>query len=329
MTPDDVVWTFETLKKSHPFYNAYYANVVKAEKTATHEVTFTFNQTGNRELPQIVGQLPVLPKHYWTGRNAKGQPRNFAETTLEPPLGSGPYRVGNVSPNRSVTYERVPDYWGQDLPVNVGTNNFDQMRFEYYRDGTVALEALKGDRVDFRIENSAKNWATEYDIPPVRRGDLKKEEIRTMNPAGMQAFVFNTRRGKFKDARVREAFNWAFDFEWMNRNLFYGSYTRTGSYFANSELAARGLPEGRELAILKQYEDKLPPEIFTEVYENPKTDGSGNNRDNLRRAAGLLLEGALLLVLFECKCFPLSFGTAKGIWLQASSAMSSAQSTRV
>lgn len=290
VTPDDVVWTFETLKKSHPFYNAYYANVVKAEKTATHEVTFTFNQTGNRELPQIVGQLPVLPKHYWTGRDAEGQPRNFAETTLEPPLGSGPYRVGKVSPGRSITYERVPDYWGKDLPVNVGTYNFDEMRFEYYRDGTVALEALKGDRVDLRIENSAKNWATEYDIPPVRRGDLKKEEIRTMNPAGMQAFVFNTRRDKFKDARVREAFNWAFDFEWMNRNLFYDSYTRTGSYFANSELAARGLPEGRELAILKQHEDKLPPEIFTEVYENPKTDGSGNNRDNLRQAAGLLKE---------------------------------------
>jgi len=290
VTPDDVVWTFETLKKSHPFYNAYYANVVKAEKTATHEVTFTFNQTGNRELPQIVGQLPVLPKHYWTGRDAKGQPRNFAETTLEPPLRSGPYRVGKVSPGRSITYERVPDYWGKDLPVNVGTYNFDEMRFEYYRDGTVALEALKGDRVDLRIENSAKNWATEYDIPPVRRGDLKKEEIRTMNPAGMQAFVFNTRRDKFKDARVREAFNWAFDFEWMNRNLFYESYTRTGSYFANSELASRGLPEGRELAILKQHEDKLPPEIFTEVYENPKTDGSGNNRDNLRQAAGLLKE---------------------------------------
>jgi microcin C transport system substrate-binding protein len=290
VTPEDVIWTFETLKKNHPFYNAYYANVVKAEKTAAHEVTFTFSESGNRELPQIVGQLPVLPKHYWAGKDAKGNQRDFSETTLEPPLGSGPYRVGNVSPNRSVTYERVADYWGQDLPVNIGTNNFDRMRFEYYRDGTVALEALKGDRVDFRIENSAKNWATEYDIPAARRGDLKREEIRTMTPAGMQAFVFNTRRDKFKDARVREAFNWAFDFEWMNGNLFYGSYTRTGSYFENSELASRGLPEGRELAILKQHEDKLPPEIFTEVYENPKTDGSGNNRDNLRRAAGLLKE---------------------------------------
>lgn len=288
VTPEDVVWTFETLKKSHPFYNAYYANVVKAEKTAEHEVTFTFNQTGNRELPQIVGQLPVLPKHYWTGKNAKGETRNFAETTLEPPLGSGPYRVGKVSPGRSITFERVPDYWAADLPVNAGTNNFDKIVFEYFRDTTVALEALKGDRVDFRIENSAKNWATEYDVPPVRRGDLKREEIRTMNPAGMQAFAFNTRRNKFKDARVREAFNWAFDFEWMNKNLFYDSYTRTDSYFANSELAAHGLPQGRELAILKEFEDKLPPEIFTEAYENPKTDGSGNNRANLRKAAALL-----------------------------------------
>ena len=290
VTPEDVVWTFETLKENHPFYNAYYANVVKAEKTADHEVTFTFNQTGNRELPQIVGQLPVLPKHYWTGKNAKGQPRNFSETTLEPPLGSGPYRVGKVSPNRSIAYERVPDYWGKDLPVNVGTNNFDRISFEYYRDTTVALEALKGDRVDFRIENSAKNWATEYDTPAVRRGDLKKEEIRTLNPAGMQSFAFNIRRDKFKDPRVREAFNWAFDFEWMNKNIFYSAYTRTDSYFANSELAAQGLPEGRELAILKEFEDKLPPEIFTEAYKNPKTDGSGNNRSNLRQAAALLKE---------------------------------------
>ncbi|WP_293212932.1 extracellular solute-binding protein [Parvibaculum sp.] len=290
VTPEDVVWTFETLKKSHPFYNAYYANVVKAEKTADHEVTFTFNQTGNRELPQIVGQLPVLPKHYWTGKNAKGEPRDFSQTTLEPPLGSGPYRVGKFSPGRSIAYERVPDYWGKDLPVNVGANNFGRIVFEYYRDTTVALEALKGDRVDFRIENSAKNWATEYDIPAVRRGDLKKEEIRSLNPAGMQAFAFNIRRDKFKDPRVREAFNWAFDFEWMNRNIFFGAYTRTDSYFANSELAAHGLPEGRELSILRQYEDELPPEIFTEPYENPKTDGSGNNRDNLRRAAALLKE---------------------------------------
>lgn len=290
ITPEDVIWTFEALKKNHPFYNAYYANVVKAEKSAEHEVTFTFNQTGNRELPQIVGQLPVLPKHYWTGKTSTGAARNFAETTLEPPLGSGPYKVSNVQPGRSITYERVKDYWAKDLPVNIGANNFEKMRFEYYRDMTVALEALKGDRVDLRIENSAKNWATEYDIPPVKRGDLKKEEVPSLNPQGMQAFVFNIRREKFKDSRVREAFNWAFDFEWMNKTLFYGQYTRTGSYFANSELAATGLPEGQELSLLRKFENELPPEIFTEPYRNPSTDGSGNNRANLRKAAALLKE---------------------------------------
>lgn len=290
ITPDDVIWTFETLKKNHPFYNAYYANVVKAEKTAAHEVTFTFNQTGNRELPLIVGQLPVLPKHYWAGKTAKGTERVFAETTLEPPLGSGPYRVANVSPGRSITYERVEDYWAKNLPVNAGLHNFDRIRFEYYRDTTVALEALKGDRVDFRMENSAKNWATGYEVASVRQGNLIKAEIPDENVSGMQGFAFNIRRDKFKDARVRAAFNWAFDFAWMNKNLFYGQYTRTDSYFANSELASRGLPDGRELAFLKEYEDSLPPEIFTEPYNVPKTDGSGNNRSNLRKAAQLLEE---------------------------------------
>lgn len=290
ITPEDVIWTFEQLKKSHPFYNAYYANVVKVEKTAEHEITFSFNQTGNRELPQIVGQLPVLPKHYWTGKNAKGEQRDFSATTLEPPLGSGPYKIERVSPGRSITYRRVEDYWAKDLPVNIGTNNFDAMRYEYYRDGTVALEALKGDRVDFRVENSAKNWATEYDIPAVRRGALKMEEVRSLNPQGMQAFAFNLRRDKFKDPRVREAFNWAFDFEWMNKNLFYGQYTRADSYFSNSELAAQGLPEGRELSLLRELEEDVTPDIFNTPYRNPVTDGGGNNRGNLRKAAALLAE---------------------------------------
>ncbi len=290
VTPEDVIWTFDMLKKNHPSYNAYYANVTKAEKSAEHEVTFTFNQSGNRELPQIVGQLPVLPKHYWTGKTARGEPRDISRTTLEPPLGSGPYKVANVSVGRSITYERVPDYWGKDLPVNAGSNNFGAVRFEYYRDSTVALEALKGDRVDFRLETSAKNWATEYDIAPVKRGDLKTENVPSLNPAGMQGFAFNIRRDKFKDVRVREAFNWAFDFEWMNKNLFYGQYTRTNSYFANSDLAATGLPKGPELAILNRFKDDLPAKIFTAPYKNPATDGSGSNRANLRQAAALLKE---------------------------------------
>lgn len=288
--PEDVIWTLEMLRTHDPFYGAYYANVIAAEQTGEREVTFRFDEKGNRELPQIVGQMPVLPKHYWEGQDARGRDRNFAETTLEPPLGSGAYRVAAVAQGRSITYQRVEDYWAKDLPVSIGQNNFDRIRFEYYRDGTVALEALKGNRLDFRLENSARNWATEYDIAAVRRGNLKKEEIPSLNPQGMQAFALNIRREKFQDPRVREALNWAFDFEWMNRNLFYEQYTRSYSYFSNSELAATGLPEGRELQILEEFRDRLPPEVFTEEYKNPVTDGSGNNRTNLRRATQLLQE---------------------------------------
>ena len=288
--PEDVIWTLETLKKNDPFYGAYYANVTSAEKTGEREVTFRFDMKGNRELPQIVGQMPVLPKHYWEGKDARGRDRNFAETTLEPPLGSGPYRVGAVATGRSITFERVDDYWAKDLPVSIGQNNFDRIRFEYYRDGTVALEALKGNRLDFRVENSARNWATGYETAAVQRGELKKEEIPSLNPQGMQGFAFNIRRDKFKDPRVREAFNWAFDFEWMNKTLFYEQYTRSYSYFSNSDLAATGLPEGRELEILEEFRSQLPAEIFTQEFRNPVTDGSGSNRANLRRAAQLLEE---------------------------------------
>ncbi|MDO8839141.1 MAG: extracellular solute-binding protein [Parvibaculum sp.] len=290
VTPADVIWTIETLKAQHPFYTAYYANVIAAEQTGPREVTFRFNQTGNRELPQIVGQFPVLPKHYWTGTDAKGRPRDISLTTLEPPLGSGPYRVGTVAPGQHITYERVEDYWGRDLPVNVGANNFDRIRFTYFRDTTVAFEAFKGGQIDLRIENSARNWATEYDIPAVRRGDIKRDSLPSLNPQGMQSFAFNLRRDKFKDIRVRRAFNYAFDYEWVNKTLFHGQYTRSGSYFANSEMAATGVPDGRELEILETVRALVPPEVFTETYANPATDGSGNNRANLRRATELFAE---------------------------------------
>ncbi len=290
ITVDDVIWSFEALKKTHPFYNAYYRNVVSAEKTGDDEVTFRFDQTGNRELPQIVGQLYVLPKHYWEGTDARGNKRDFAASTLEPPLGSGPYRVRDVQPGRSISYERVPDYWGADLPVNVGQNNFDEMRFEYFRDMTIALEAFKADQFDFRSENSAKRWATGYDFPAVRRGDVVLEEFRTKNAEPMQGFVFNLRRPKFQDPRVRQAFNYAFDFEWLNANIFYDQYKRTGSYFENSELAATGLPEGKELEILERVRDKVPAEVFTKVYENPVGGDARKVRENLRNATRLLKE---------------------------------------
>jgi len=295
VTPEDVIWTIETLKAQHPFYAAYYANVTEAEQTGPREVTFRFDQTGNRELPQIVGQFPVLPKHYWTGTDARGRQRDISAATLEPPLGSGPYRVGNVSPGQHVTYQRVDDYWGRDLPVNVGANNFDRFRFIYFRDVTVAFEAFKGGQVDLRIENSARNWATEYDIPAVRRGEIKRDSIPSLNPQGMQSFAFNLRRDKFKDERVRRAFNHAFDYEWMNRTLFHDQYMRSDSYFANSEMAATGLPEDRELQILEEIRELVPATVFTEPYVNPKTDGSGNNRKNLRRATQLFEEAGWIV----------------------------------
>jgi microcin C transport system substrate-binding protein len=288
VTAEDVIWSFETLKKLNPFYAAYYHNVTKAEAIAPNKVRFTFSMKGNRELPQIVGQLPILPKHYWLAKDSKGKARDISRTTLDAPLGSGPYRIVKVVPGRTIVYRRVADYWAKDLPVKIGTANFDTLRFDYYGDPTIAFEAFKGDQVDLRMENSAKNWATGYKLPAVKDGRIKLEQLRTQNGAGMQSFAFNLRRDIFKDERVREAFNWAFDFEWQNKTLFYGQYARTGSYFENTELASRGVPTGDELKMLEPFRAQLPEALFTAAYANPKTDGSGNNRTNLRHAAELL-----------------------------------------
>ncbi len=282
VTVEDVIFSLETLKtKGHPFYRSYFANLAKAEKTGPRRVTITFSGGKNRELPLIAGELPILPKHYWQGRD-------FSKTTLDPPLGSGPYRVKSFEPGRSITYERVKDYWGENLAVNVGQNNFDLIRYDYYRDGTVALEAFKAGDYDFREENISKNWATAYNAPTVKSGLIKKEEIRNERPTGMQAFVFNTRRPLFRDHRVRQALGYAFDFEWTNKNLFYGQYTRTESFFSNSELASSGLPGEEELKILEPLRGKIPDEVFTKPYIPPRSDGSGNIRKNLRRALALL-----------------------------------------
>ncbi|MFQ5897655.1 MAG: extracellular solute-binding protein [Candidatus Methylomirabilia bacterium] len=282
ITVDDVIWTFNTLKtKGHPFFRTYYAQVIRAEKVGERKVKFIFGRGDNRELPLIVGQMRVLSKAYW-------RTRDFEKTTLEPPLGSGPYRVESVDPGRSITYRRVKDYWGARLPVNVGRDNFGTIRFDYYRDTIVALEAFKAGRYDFRQENSSKNWATAYTGPAVRQGLIKKEEIKNQVPTGMQAYVFNERRPIFKDSRVRQALAYAFDFEWTNTHLFYGAYTRTRSYFSNSELASRGLPEPEELGILERFRGKVPDEVFTREYQPPSTGGSGNIRNNLRKALRLL-----------------------------------------
>ncbi|MBI1182380.1 MAG: ABC transporter substrate-binding protein [Alphaproteobacteria bacterium] len=285
ITADDVVFTFNLLmEKGQPFYAQYYHNVKKAVKTGPRKVKFIFDQAGNRELPMIMGQLPVLPKHYWQGRK-------FDAATLEPPLGSGPYKVAEVKPGRSIVYERVKDYWGKDLPVNRGSYNFDRISYEYFQDDTVEMEAFKTNKFDFKHEISAKTWATEYTketFPAIRTGAVKKELIPSKLPTGMQAYVFNIRRPIFADPRVRQAISEAFDFEWTNKTMFYGQYTRTESFFSNSELASSGLPSKDELALLKPLAGKIPDSVFTQAYKAPSTDGSGNNRDNLRKAALLL-----------------------------------------
>jgi microcin C transport system substrate-binding protein len=290
VTVADVIYSLKVLKAAHPRYRYYYADVIKAEKTGPREVTFRFKTTGNRELPQITGQLPILPKHYWEGVDEDGKKRDFTVTTLVPPLGSGPYRIKSFKTGRSVTLERVEDYWGKDLPVNVGRYNFDRIRIDYYRDNTIALEAFKGDLLDLRFESSAKNWATAYNFKGVRDGKVKRKVFRDKNAAGMQAFVLNTRRKKFADRRVRQAFNLAFDFEWSNKNLFFGQYSRSYSFFANSELAATGLPTGQELEILKPLKGQVPDRVFTTPYKNPVNGDRRNVRANLRKARKLLIQ---------------------------------------
>ena len=288
ITAEDVIWSMAALRESHPFYNSYYKNITRTEQTGDHEVTLTFNQTGNRELPLITGQMPVLPKHWWTGKDAKGKTRNINETTLEVPLGSGSYAAIDVKPGVSIKLKRVAEYWAKDLPVNLGTDNFDEIEYTYFRDADVMHEAFKSDQIDWRLENSSKRWATGYDFPAVKKGRVIKEPVTLKNAEGMQSWALNIRREPFKDVRVRKALNYAFDFEWANQNLFYGQYTRSRSYFNNSELEAKGLPSPEELAILEPLKDQIPPEVFTAEFSNPLNDTPQNRRKNLRQAAGLL-----------------------------------------
>lgn len=283
ITASDVAWTFRRLRDDgHPRYRAYYSEVDRVEVAGRQAVVFHFNTTENAELPLILGQLPVLPEHAWADRD-------FTSTTLTPPLGSGPYRVAEVEQGRRVVYERVEDYWAADLPVNRGRYNVDRISYDYYRDGTVALQALKAGEYHLRRENVARNWATAYDTPAVESGLLKRVEIPHDQPAGMQGFFFNTRRDLFADPKVREALAYAFDFEWTNENLFYGAYERTRSYFQNSELAAKGLPSAAERALLEPHRAELPARVFTEAYQPPDTE-DGSLRRNLRRALTLLRE---------------------------------------
>lgn len=288
VTSEDVIFSFEALKANSPMFSSYYAHVTSAVASGPREITFSFSEKGNRELPYVVGQLPVLPKHWWQGTNPAGKKRDITQSSLEPPLGSGPYRLKKFEPGRSAVYERVADYWGKDIPVNVGQNNFDEVSYEYYRDSTVLLEAFKANRIDFRQENIARNWATAYDFPAALEGRVIKEEFPSRAMGIMQAMVFNLRRDKFVDERVRQAFNLAFDFEEVNKILFYGLYERIDSYFFGTELASSGLPEGQELAILETVRDKVPARIFSTPFKNPVNGNPEAVRNNLREALDLM-----------------------------------------
>jgi microcin C transport system substrate-binding protein len=291
LTAEDVIYGFNFLKENNPTYQFYYKNVEKVEQTGDGEITFFFDSKGNRELPGIMGQVMVVPKHYWEGTDASGKKRNINETTLEPPLGSGQYRIKSFKPGQSILIERVKDYWGNDLPVNIGQNNFDEIEIIYFRDRNIIFEAFKGDQLDVRLGAGTKEWDTQYDFPAVKNGNVIKASFQTKNAEQMQGFVFNTRRAKFADPRVRFAFNLAYDFEGRMRVLSFGDYNkRTQSYFENSELAAKGLPQGRELEILNQFKDQVPPEVFTTEYKNPINGTPQNIRENLRKAVTLLKE---------------------------------------
>jgi microcin C transport system substrate-binding protein len=284
--PEDIVYSLDALKKVNPFYGYYYKNVTTAEKTGDHEVKFTFDVTGNRELPLIIGEMTIIPQHYYEGEPK----RDLDSTTVEPPLGSGAYKVKSSETSRKIIYERVADYWAKDLPVMRGQYNFDTLEFTYYRDRTPAFEDFKTGRLDMWNENQAGAWATQYEFDAVKKGLVTKEAVPVSRVAGMQAFVFNTRRAQFQDPRVRRAFNLLFNFEQANEKLFYKLYVRTGSYFDNSELAAKGLPEGRELEILNEVKDKVPAEVFTTEWKNPANTAADDFRKNQKEAMKLFTE---------------------------------------
>lgn len=288
VTAEDVIWTFNTLmEKGHPFYKYYYGDVLEVVKESDLKVRFNFKGKTNKELPLIVGQLPVLPKHYW-------KDKNFEETTLDIPIGSGPYKISSFEAGRAINYELDKNYWGFDIPIKKGTENFGVIKYEYYKDRGIEREAFKAGEVDFFSENSSKEWATSYEIPAVHNNIIIKELIEHENPQGMQAFVYNIRKNIFKDKRVREALSYAFDFEWTNANLFYGAYKRTNSFFENSELASDSIPQGKEFKILKEVSGEnyisIPKDVYLKEFNPPKTDGSGFIRKELSKAKLLLNE---------------------------------------
>lgn len=284
ITSEDVVFTFNTLReKGSPFYRFYYGDVDKVTAVNRHYVRFDFKEGNNHELPLIIGQMPVLPKHYWSDKE-------FDKTTLQPPLGSGPYKILSFEVGRYITYQRVNDYWAKDLPVNIGKHNFDTIRYDVYRDTSVAVKAFLSGNFDIRHENEAKKWAVAYNTPAVSEGRIIKSEFKNEMPSGMQGFVYNIRRPLFADNRVRQALAYAFDFDWSNKILFHNQYVRTKSYFDNSHLASKGLPSPKELRLLEPLKKQIPPEVFIKEYAPPSSDASGYIRENLQKAVKLLNE---------------------------------------
>ncbi len=291
ITVEDVKWSFEKLKEHSPQYTQYFRNVTSARIDNRHEVTFLFDQKNNRELPLILGDLPVLPKLWWEGTNAKGEKRDITNPTLEPPLGSGPYKIESFKSGEEVIWKRVEDSWAKDMPTRVGRYNFDRLRYVYFKDENSMWQAFtKGGFEDYRAENRSQKWAIGYDFKAFKAGDVIKEEFETNSSQAMQGSVINTRREKFKDRRVRQALTLAFDFETMNKNLFYGKYVRTDSYFEGTSLAATGLPTGRELEILEQFKGRIPDELFTEEFKLPVFGSRTDTRSNLKKAFLLLKE---------------------------------------
>ena len=289
LTADDVIFSFNTLKeKGHPTYAMIYRDILNAKKINDYQVQFSFKNADNRELPLLIASLPVFSKKYFSQNE-------FDKTTLESPLGSGPYRLKKIDAGKSITLERAPNYWAKDLPINVGRYNFDEITYEFYRDNNVLVEAFKAGAYDFRQENIARNWANAYNIPKVESGEIIKKEIKHDLPAPMQCFVFNLRREKFQNLNLRKAIALSFDFEWVKDKIFYGSYTRTSSFFDNSQFASTGLPRKAELKILNRFKGQIPDSVFNEEFKMPKTDGSGFARENLTKAWKLLEEAGYFM----------------------------------
>jgi microcin C transport system substrate-binding protein len=289
VTVEDVIFSLDKAKEFNPTRAFYYQHVLKAEKVGDREVKFTFDQKNNRELPNIVGDLLIVPKHWWEGTDASGKKRDVGATTLEPVMGSGPYKIVSVKPGSTVKYQLRDDYWGKDLPVNVGQNNFRTIDYTYFADRDVEFQAFRSGTVDYWQENKAQRWATQYDFPAVKEGKIKRQLFPNDSRAQgvMVGFLPNLRRDKFKDERVREALNYAFDFETLKRTIFYNQYERINSYFFGTELASSGLPQGKELEILNSMKDEVPASVFTEPYTNPVAGDQKKLRDNLRQAVML------------------------------------------